>query len=518
MKKLILVIFFLKACMHFCFCQNIFRSFYTKPNQSALGNSKSVLQTKDGGYIVFHMGMGLTKYDSAGNFVWGNLYGSSQLYYGQSANTILELNDRSILFWGHTIGHGETLMRVDSVGNLMFAKKFPFSVTLMSMLLAPDSNIILFGTKIKSTQSGDTIVIVMIKTTLNGNFMWQKDLAPDDHSTCVDLQATQDSSGNFFIAGSFSHYNVQSTNYYIQKVDSTGNILWSQNFDENYIGVTITGILLKDNEVYIQVYLRDSVTMWLVPDITKVSAVNGQIIWSKRYLEQLITGFQGMMNATSGKIICFGQTEDTYPNLNYVKMEIDSGGSIIDQKLYFLPGAWWDLYCGNFIETNDSGFIFCGSVGDNVKYPTLIKMDSLFQSPCFDSTTTSLQPVSRTLTQTTSGYMANDFSQITDVTSSINTNAIFLTRIDVCSTWLSTSSLSKNEFIISPNPVTDHIKIISGGPEAKKIKIFNLLGDEIYSGTFDKEFTIDCAKFPSGVYFVSLKSDKGISTQELIVE
>jgi Secretion system C-terminal sorting domain len=106
--------------------------------------------TSDGGYATcglefFDMGtfnMNVCKYDSAGNRLWNNIYGTNQ----DDAYSITEADNGDLIVSGKTnVGtvvspnYKSTLLRLDSTGNIIWAKTYGYSAT------TSESNIVING-------------------------------------------------------------------------------------------------------------------------------------------------------------------------------------------------------------------------------------------------------------------------------------------------------------------------------------------------------------------------------------
>ena len=72
-----------------------------------------------------------------------------------------------------------------------------------------------------------------------------------------------------------------------------------------------------------------------------------------------------------------------------------------------------------------------------------------------------------------------------------------------------------NQVIVYPNPAGSVLQIAVNGNQLTEAKIFDVLGKEVLT---TKETEIDLSKIPDGVYFVQVKTNKGISTQKVIVQ
>jgi hypothetical protein len=72
-------------------------------------------------------------------------------------------------------------------------------------------------------------------------------------------------------------------------------------------------------------------------------------------------------------------------------------------------------------------------------------------------------------------------------------------------------------FYISPNPVTDLLKIVRSTSDKARIEVFNNLGALIQSFEINAQETeINVAKFPVGVYFVKIRTEAGEIVKKVV--
>jgi hypothetical protein len=83
------------------------------------------------------------------------------------------------------------------------------------------------------------------------------------------------------------------------------------------------------------------------------------------------------------------------------------------------------------------------------------------------------------------------------------------------------SYAEKQQIKISPNPASEKIKVISNQLPVNSIEIYSFLGEKIYTTSIVKHQTnnyIYISSFPSGVYIVKLKSEKGVAVGKFVKE
>lgn len=77
---------------------------------------------------------------------------------------------------------------------------------------------------------------------------------------------------------------------------------------------------------------------------------------------------------------------------------------------------------------------------------------------------------------------------------------------------------NKNSFIVYPNPATDQFAVDSRQYTKGQLKIFNSLGEKIYSSDFRGLLTVDCRLFPRGIYFVQIQTEDEIMNTKVLLK
>jgi len=88
--------------------------------------------------------------------------------------------------------------------------------------------------------------------------------------------------------------------------------------------------------------------------------------------------------------------------------------------------------------------------------------------------------------------------------------------VDVCTG--NNTALENNSIMITPNP-TNGAFLISNVSETTTVEIVNLLGEIIYETIINSKYeTVDLSEKAIGIYFLRLKTKKGITTRKIIKE
>ena len=88
--------------------------------------------------------------------------------------------------------------------------------------------------------------------------------------------------------------------------------------------------------------------------------------------------------------------------------------------------------------------------------------------------------------------------------------------------WITTSieeNDKPNSFKLYPNPSSQNINLVFEKMEKRTISLINILGEVILQLKSDKStLQLDISNYLKGIYFVQVKSDKGISSQKVIIQ
>ena len=259
----------------------------------------------------------------------------------------------------------------------------------------------------------------LVKTDASGNMQWNKTYGGelDDESRCV----VQTSDGGYTIAGFTSSFGAGSSDFFLVKTDSDGNIAWNRTYGgaDNDMGESMT--LTSDGGYAIAGYTTSfdigGGDFWLV----KTDA-DGNMQWNKTYggLDSDIANYVIQTNdggfAIVGSTISFGaggyafwlvktdaagnmQWNQTYGGLDtdiattviqtfdggYAitgltsaltkarMVKTDINGNMEWSKIYEGQGPSWAL---SLVQTSDGGYTIVGSTGSSESDVWLFKTDA----------------------------------------------------------------------------------------------------------------------------------------------
>jgi hypothetical protein len=489
----------------------------------------------------------VSKLDATGNFVWAKSVGNEQntatglgirldhsgnIYVtGEYADTI-DFDPDSIGVY-NMIASGSSdvfLLKLDSSGAFIWAKQFdgPDFVESYGIDLDNDGNIYTVGAfsgtvdfdpdvnSIYSMTAASLHDIFICKTDSGGNFIWAKQIS----GTGVmgeNVWISVDVNGNVYTTGWFEGtidfdpgpgvFNLISAyiDIYISRLDSGGNFVWVKSFaDSSAGGVGIT----VDNAGFVYCTGTFSGTVDFDPgpgvanlvDVGNVADVfllklnsNGEYVWAKR---------MGGPDADEGFSVATDADGNVYSTGLFTSTADFDPDSLASFLLYNASTHWWDVFVskldasGNFVWAKAlTGPAHDWSTELVIGDSGLVYIVGSFKSPVlmFDSI-----PLVNT------GASANDI-WVAKLNSSLSTEV--------------KSELSKDaDFTIYPNPSSSSFVITTSHYAINSIKVFNILGEQIYSSPFlnNRLSKIDCTLFPPGIYFVQVQTETGSITQKLI--
>ncbi len=500
--------------------------------QKSLGGSGddgaySVTLTVDGGYIIAgstnsndvqvtnsHGGgdVWIVKMDNGGNMQWQKTYGGDSL---EEANCIIQTTDRGYLFAGYSYSnngdinghHGSRqlcdywVVKIDSMGNIQWQKSLGGSYNdfAYQAKITPDGGFVITG--YSESNDGDvtgnhgSYDYWIVKLDSSGNLLWQKTYGGSASDMAYSIDLTTD--GGFIVAGvsGSNNGNVSGNHgggdFWLIKLNSLGSLQWQKSY-----GGT-------DHEIAYSI---------------KQTSDGGFITTgTSYYADGDVTNHHGSSFATDVWVV-----------------KTDSLGTLIWEKSY--GGSDDDVgYC--IQQTSDGGYIVAGYsgsidgdlIGSNHHGPLsyedmwIFKLDSIGTiqwQRCFGGYSTE---IAYSILQTPDGgYIAGGYSASNDGDVALHIGP--LGRTDM---WIIKLSPdvgigemgSSVEVNLYPNPSTDKVVISGLTSKNYKITINDVSGNSVEQWKEEKnqsEIPINLSGLANGVYMMRIESEKNIITKKII--
>jgi uncharacterized delta-60 repeat protein len=198
------------------------------------GNSwdeaRSIIQSSDGGYAVagytidtvsWDSDIYIVKLDSAGNVEWTETIGGNSW---DEARSIIQSSDGGYAVAGYTSSFGAGgadfyVVKLDSAGNVQWTKTIDRSWDFAnSIIQSSDGGYIVAG------ESGGDFYVVKLDSA--GNVQWTKTIggsSPDYAHSII-----QSSDGGYVVAGRTESFGAGGVDFYVVKLDSGGNVMWTK--------------------------------------------------------------------------------------------------------------------------------------------------------------------------------------------------------------------------------------------------------------------------------------------------
>jgi len=451
-------------------------------------------------------------------------------------------------------------MKIDLTGELIWNKTIdPYSSSWYANFIALKDSTFLFVSDYYKPEANKS-VILCVNLNTNGDTLWTKSY--DLGTSSYPYSVAQTFDGGFIITGSTYQNSAPYRKMIILKLDSIGNLQWSQlmvggnnvNYGYSVKQTPDTGYIVTGFVEDIDPFQTMAFLMKLTP--------NGDISWSNSYQlptsnfnmgyevvvtedgfltgmlvsEKLVlmkTDFFGsvlwakLYNAESGFFVDFPQItikkmQDggyavSAPN---VLVKVDSAGNVEWITDLF-------MYVADMVLADDDGFLIVGNgplqgvkflYTDNAQIG-IIKTDSLGlnDSECLYDYTGIAQDtivISNVITFTTEfiGIMIPTNIQLSAVAIEVETGCVaFVGAIDE-------DSFDDN-FKIFPNPTKGvlNIHIVNTG-YLTGIEVYNSFGERVYQsgGLKTKEFSIDLSRNPPGIYFLKTINNNKVYSRKIV--
>ncbi|PVX24404.1 MAG: hypothetical protein CW691_07735, partial [Candidatus Bathyarchaeum sp.] len=315
----------------------------------------------------------LIKTDSSGSMEWNRTYGGS---FNDMAYSVVATDDGGYAVAGITssFGSGDAdfwLLKVDSFGNLEWNQTYggPDHDSCRSLVATSDGGYALLGFVSSSDDAGaplgffGNLDVWLVKVDSLGNLQWNQTYGGSGLDSVSTLIETND--GGYALGCSTASFGAGSADFWLIKVDSVGNLQWSQTYGgsgteySNSLVATLDGGYALAGST--SSFGAGSADVWLV----KVDSV-GNLEWNQTYGGSIADYCDSMVISSDGgyTLACITQTP-TFGDGVFWLFTVDSSGSLGLNQTYAVSAHHSHT---SLLLTADESYILGGSTRDPMGY------------------------------------------------------------------------------------------------------------------------------------------------------
>lgn len=345
--------------------------------------AKSVIKTNDAGYTIFGYSQSndgdvtnktsekydywLLKFDKNDELQWQKSYGGSKDDRGEK---IIQTSDGGFAVIGYnkssdgiaTSNEGYQdiwMLKLDTSGNVTWQKSFGFAGADQgfSLIETSDNGYLITGILDVTSSGGQGNKGFQnkhaggdywaIKIDNSGTLQWRNYFGGANTDTCYDVIETND---GYILVGSSDSTDVDvksnkgSYDYWVVKIDKTGQLVWEKSFGGKEIETAYTIVKTLDNNFLLVGETRSSdqdvtnqngaADVWLL----KMNG-NGEIIWQKNYGGTSFDAARAITKSNDGGFIVVGSSRSSDMQVDENKgqndvwvFKINNTGKLLWQK------------------------------------------------------------------------------------------------------------------------------------------------------------------------------------------
>jgi uncharacterized delta-60 repeat protein len=286
--------------------------------------ARSIIQSSDGGYVVagwtssFGAGSSdfwVVKLDSSGNVLWTKTIGGSS---GDYANSIIQSSDGGYVVVGQTNSFGENIfvVKLDSSGNVLWSKTISGSYYdfVRSIIQSSDGGYVVVGRTLRAGRYD----MYIVKLDSYGDVVWTKTIGgDDDHDEAYSI--IQSSDGGYVVAGYTESFGAGGSDFYVVKLDSSGNVQWTKTIGGSEKEVATSIIQSSDGGYVVAGFTESFGAGYFDIYVVKLDS-SGNVQWTKTII---------------------GRSSDDFP---WSIIQSSDGGYVVAGHTYSLGAGGWDFY------------------------------------------------------------------------------------------------------------------------------------------------------------------------------
>jgi uncharacterized delta-60 repeat protein len=281
--------------------------------------ARSIIQSSDGGYVVagwtYSFGAGrsdfyVVKLDSSGNVQWTKTIGGSSY---DVANSIIQSSDGGYVVAGWTesfgaVGRDMYVVKLDSSGNVLWTKTIGVSYhdEANSIIQSSDGGYVVAGkTGSFGSFGAGGYDMYVVKLDSGGNVIWTKTIGGSYHDEANSI--IQSSDGGYVVAGWTESFGAVGRDMYVVKLDSSGNVLWTKTIGGSYHDEANSIIQSSDGGYVVAGWTSSFGAGFRDFYVVKLDS-GGNVIWTKTIGGSSSDGAHSIIQSSDGGYVVAGWT------------------------------------------------------------------------------------------------------------------------------------------------------------------------------------------------------------------
>ncbi|MHB8260588.1 MAG: T9SS type A sorting domain-containing protein [Bacteroidia bacterium] len=491
--------------------QKFYRNIYEFNSLGSFG--ATVIQTNDSGYVIIGLNTDtlnagsddiyLIKTNRFGDTLWTKIYGTSSY---DAAYRIIQTSDGGFAFCGQS-GNNPFLIKTNSFGDTLWTKQYSstsYSGMAHNLQQTSDGGFILAG---EGDATGNTDFL-LIKTDLVGNLQWAKTFGGSGLERAFSV--FQINGTGYILSGFTESFSVMSDEMYVVRTDLNGNLLWSKIYGGSRNDIPYC--MQKTNDGgYVLAGESTSFNGGNNQDIYVIKIdSSGNLIWSKDYDYSWYDYSFYISQTNDNGFIVSGGINVGGGNYSPYLLKINPNGDTMWSKTIDTNNI---AYCA--IQTKDNGFsILTSKTNTSSQGLSLIKTDSLGNACLQNSIHANI------IANTTTVSIPSTSSNTANFTTT-TMNVKIGSRGNISQICPSLSGIeilyNNNEISIYPNPASNQFFIDANTIDKLTMVLYDVNGRLVLIRSISGKSNIDISSLDEGVYTISIISNEGVINKKLVI-
>jgi len=267
----------------------------------------------------------IMKVNNMGDSVLMKTFGGSE---DEGCNEVYSCNDNGYVVVGNSCSFASGFssiyaIRIDSLCDTLWSRNYErgWSNDALAVIQTTDNGFLIAGTT--SAGGSPSTDCLIVKTNASGDTLWTKTYGGTDYDGIYSICQTTD--GNFLLCGTTRSFGFGSYDYYVIKINPSGDVIWQKNYGGT--GMETPGSIIQTlDDGYVIAGLTNSYgaggyDVYLV----KIN-LNGDTLWTKTYGGTQDDWASSVNETLDGGLIISGYTNSFTGNCDIYLIKTNSNG------------------------------------------------------------------------------------------------------------------------------------------------------------------------------------------------